>query len=353
MIYEQEIELFQRLARIEDAVKKIVKNNQLEESLGFQHVAIKQKKNICKSRLDVDIKSEVLRGIFLDIPMISANMSSVTNASFCVELEKLGAMGILHRAASDEMLEYETYEIAQHNKNVAVSIGVGEGQLELARKLVDKGANIVTIDIAHGFSPAVIETGRRIKQELPVKLIVGNTNNTDMMYEVADFADAVKVGLSNGAACETKNSAGVVEGQFSAVIKFKKISKKLGLPIISDGGIREGADFVKAIGAGANSIMAGSIFARCPESAAENVSLPDGSVKKKYFGMASRTAQDKWKGGVKSGTCPEGTVRYLDMGESAGALLERYSGALRSGITYAGGNDIKSFHESVEFVRIV
>jgi IMP dehydrogenase/GMP reductase len=168
-----------------------------------------------------------------------------------------------------------------------------------------------------------------------------------MLYEVYRFADALKVGIGSGAACTTKNTAGCYEPQFSAVLKFKEEARRLGMPVISDGGIREPADFVKAVGAGAGAVMAGSIFARCPESAAEVV-----EGKKIYAGMASRYVQDRWKGGLKKGTCPEGKVVPLDLGEPVGRLLERYVGALRSGITYAGATDVKSFQELVEFVTV-
>jgi GMP reductase len=97
--------------------------------------------------------------------------------------------------------------------------------------------------------------------------------------------------------------------------------------------------------------MAGKIFAMCPESAAEIISENGDYPKKVYYGMASRKAQNEWKGGLKVGTCSEGKTVYLNLGEPAEGLLERYSGALRSGITYAGGTDINSFQKEVEFVR--
>jgi IMP dehydrogenase len=138
---------------------------------------------------------------------------------------------------------------------------------------------------------------------------------------------------------------------FSTILKFKHLSRKFGIPVISDGGTREPADFTKAIGAGANSVLAGSIFAACPESAAEIVEI-DGKSKKLYAGMASEYVQNKWKNGLKAGTCAEGGIRYLDIGPTADKLLELYSGALRSGITYAGAKDVKSFQDNVEFVLI-
>lgn len=324
----------------------------IDESLGFENITIKQRKNICDSRLDVNIESEIIRGIKKKIPMIASNMSTVTNSKFCILLDKLGAMGILHRANTEEFIINEVKIMALECEHVAASIGIGNNQFELAKKLIKNGCNIITIDIAHGYSDAVLKLGRKIKKyESNCKVIIGNTTNTDIINESYDFVDAIKVGIASGLACETKNTAGCFEKQFSAVLKFKHIASNFGIPIISDGGIREPADFTKAIAAGANSIMAGSIFAACPESAADQV-LFNGENKKIYAGMASEYVQEKWKGGLKTGTCAEGGIRMLDLGISAEKLLERYSGALKSGITYSGANDIISFQNNVKFIKI-
>lgn len=330
----------------------------MENSLGFENIAIKQKKNICKSRLDVDIKSEVIRGIFRPIPLIAANMSTVINSNFYIELYRLGALGILHRADSHDNILKSVKDVAKECEIVAASIGIDDDQFDFAKTLIQAGCNVITIDIAHGYSDLILELGKKIKKFSPhTKIILGNTTNTDIMYECYEFVDAIKVGIAQGLACETKNTAGCTEKQFSAVFKFKDISKKFGIPIISDGGIREPADFTKAIAAGANSVMAGSIFAACPESAAEDKFVYSASGEilthhKVYAGMASRYVQEKWRGKMKEGTCPEGGVRYMPIGESVKKLLERYSGALKSGITYAGGNSIETFHNNVEFIKI-
>ena len=329
-----------------------IENEKMPISLGFDDVAIMQKENKCESRLDVDITSEVIRGVKLKVPMMASNMSTVTDAKFCILLNKLGALGVMHRATDDDMICSEIAEISKQCEWVAGSLGADDDQLNLTKKMIKSGANILFVDIAHGYSQKVFEMGKKIKKNFPhVKVILGNTTNENMLYECYEFADAIKVGIAQGFACETKNTAGCTEKQFSAVNKFKYISKEFDIPIISDGGVREPADFTKAIGAGANSIMAGKIFSACPESAAEIIEL-DGKLKKVYAGMASRYVQNRWKGKLKDGTCPEGGVRYLDVGESAEKLLERYSGALKSGITYGGGTDINSFQDMVDFVRI-
>ena len=279
-------------------------------------------------------------------------MSTVVNSDFYSRLYKLGAFSFLQRAQNDNTYLEEVRQVAKACEWVGASIGVGQSQYELAEKLIKQGANVLLIDIAHGYSDTVINLGRKIKTNFPhVKMVVGNTNCPEMLEEVADYADAVKIGLAQGFACETKNTAGCTEKQFSTILKFKELSRKLGIPVISDGGTREPADLVKAIAAGANSVMAGSIFAACPESAAELVMHND-RPKKLYAGMASEHVQTEWKGGIKPGTCSEGGVRYLDVGLPVDKLLERYQGALRTGITYAGANSVTMLQDVAEFIRL-
>jgi IMP dehydrogenase/GMP reductase len=326
-------------------------------SYGFEDIAISQQKNICKSRLDIDTMSEVMRGVYLKVPIIAANMSTVINAKFAIELYRQGAMGILHRAQTQEdILEEINALVIAECDIIAASLGIGDEQLDSATEMVDLGCNVLCVDVANGYTDRALDLVKKIKKQHPnVKIILGNTVNTGALEKAADFIDAIKVGIAQGFACETKNTAGCTEKQFSAIYKFKELSKRLGMPVISDGGIKEPADFVKAIAAGANSVMAGKIFAACPESAAQEVLVDVGNnvtrLKKVYAGMSSRMVQDIWRGGLKKGTCPEGGVRYLDIGESADKLLERYAGALKSGISYSEAKDVESFQKNVKFIR--
>lgn len=320
-------------------------------SLHFNDVAITQQKNLCSSRLDVDISSEVIKGVIRPIPMIASNMSTVINADFYKKIYELGALAVLHRAECTDKMVKAVQEVSKSCEVICTSVGIGESQVELAKMLINAGANVIFIDVAHGYSEAVFETAQKIKQySSGTKLVLGNTTNIDMLYECHKLTDGIKVGVGQGFPCETKDMAACTEGQFSAILKFKQISKELGVPVIGDGGIRKPADLVKAIAAGANSIMAGKIFAACPESAAEVVEI-NGIRKKKYAGMSSRFVQDQWKGGLKPGTCSEGCIKYLDIGEPVEQLLDRYTGALRSGITYSGAQDINSFQQKVKFVQ--
>jgi len=329
-------------------IDPVVYNSTMPVSLGFEDIALQQKKAVISSRSQASISSEIIRDVHLEVPLIASNMNTVTNSEFCILLEKLGAMGVLHRADSDSNLEKETKKIARHNNLVAVSVGVGSSQFKLAKKLIRANANIIFIDVAHGYCQPVIELGKKIKQFTKnVHIVVGNTVHPGLFAESAEFASAVKVGIAQGFACETKNTAGITEKQFSAIQNCLTASKTYGLPIISDGGVREPADFVKAIAGGASSVMAGKIFAACPESAADI--NEDG--KKIYAGMASRMVQEKWRGNVSNDT-PEGGTRLLDIGESVSKLVKRYSGALRSGISYSGASSVQELQQNASFIFI-
>jgi IMP dehydrogenase len=333
-------------------LRNIYLNNRFEISYGFEDIAIQQQKNLCSSRLGTDISSEIIRGVKISIPLIASNMSTVVNSDFYIKIHNLGGFAFLHRAFVEKDYIEETKKIARQCIWVVCSIGIGDDQIDLSKNLIKNGCNIVVIDIAHGFSDRVIEVAKKVKEfSSQTKVVIGNTINPEFACRADKYADALKVGIAQGMACETYNMTGCTEKQFSAILKFKKVSKKLGLPIIGDGGIREPGDFVKAVAGGSSGVMAGSIFARCPESASETTEV-DGVCKKIYAGMSSRYVQTKWKNGVKSGTCVEGKTVYLDIGENIEKLLERYAGALRSGLTYSGARNIIEFQNKCKFILL-
>lgn len=324
-----------------------------ERSYAFSDMAIIQKENICDSRLDANVEGEVIRGIVRPIPLIAANMSTVVNADFCILLYKLGSLGFMHRAFPDnnKYIE-EVAKISEICPITVASVGINEKDYFLVEQLIRHGrASVICIDVAHCFSKNTLIMCKHIRENYPtIRIVVGNTINPDAIEFFNDYVDAIKVGCASGSCCETKNTSGCYKPQFSAVYDMKEKSQKYGMPLISDGGVREPADFSKSIGAGASATMAGYIFARCPESAAKIIEI-DGIKKKSMSGMASRLVQEKWKNKV-SNDCPEGKTILIDIGESAEKLLERYSGALRSGVSYAGFDNIEDFKRNCEFLLI-
>jgi IMP dehydrogenase/GMP reductase len=336
----------------------------MEQSLNFDNVAILQKECVVNSRSEVVIESEIIEGVVRPIPLIAANMSTVVNADFINKLWDLGAFGIMHRAGTKEEILGEVRKIKDHGCEwVGASVGVGSDQFHFAIDLVKNGANIINIDVAHGFSKRVIELAGLIKswfQKSNIKVIVGNTINKDINRLIIEqearlchkVVDGLKIGIGGGLGCSTAITAGCTKNQWSAVYDFRSSANTLKCypSLISDGNTRKPSDFVKAIGAGASCVMAGSIFARCPESAAPTIEV-NGIMKKVYQGMASTAVQEKWRGKVNN-NCAEGKTVLLDLGEPLEALLNRYAGALRSGISYAGFKHIDNFKQNCEFIRI-
>jgi hypothetical protein len=172
----------------------------MEISYNFDSVAMKPNKNVCSSRLEANITSEIIKGVTRPVPVIGSNMSSVMNAEFAIILYNLGALGIMHRAwPNEEDYLQEVKKVAFHCEWVAASIGIDENAFSLATKLVGNGVNILCIDVANGYCDAAITLGKRIKDRYKenVKLIIGNTTNINMMSEVKDFADALKIGVGS------------------------------------------------------------------------------------------------------------------------------------------------------------
>lgn len=333
--------------------KYLYKQANFEFAPSFQDVYLQQQKNPVTSRLSVDTGSWVIRGVWRPIPLISANMMDCSSADFIIRIQQLGGLGVLHRAMPLTEQVKEINKIANSSYLwAAASVGVGPDALEAAKSLIVSGANIIVIDIAHGYTDQTIELAKQIKQIFPyVKIVIGNTTNPKLLVEAEKYIDAVKVGIAGGSACETRNYTGCYEPTLATVFKFKKLAKALGIPVIADGGIKEPGDVVKCLAAGANSVMAGSIFARCPESPAEIIEK-DGQQLKVYSGMASRKVQEKWRSGLKPGTCVEGKTTYVPVGESVNNLLERYQGGIRSGLTYSGATNIEQLQKKARFIRV-
>jgi len=327
----------------------------LEKSLGFQDIAILQRKCIVNSRSEINIESEIIKGVIRPIPIIASNMSTVVNADFINKLWDIGAFGVMHRAGTDKYIFEEIIKVKNHGcKWIGASIGISENQFSFAQKLISLGVNVINIDVAHGWCDRVLNLCYQIKGQYDnIKVIIGNVVNPGILDDIEKaskniWPDAIKVGIGGGLGCSTALTAGCTKNQWSAIFDFK--NQGMNIPLISDGNIKEPSDFVKAIGAGASSAMCGSVFARCPESAAEIVEI-NGVEKKIYQGMSSKAVQEKYRGKVHN-DCPEGRTVLLPIGEPLEALLKRYAGALRSGISYSGFNNINDFKQNCEFIRI-
>ncbi|MEX2591414.1 MAG: IMP dehydrogenase [Anditalea sp.] len=244
---------------------------------------------------------------------------------------------------------------------VGAAVGVTADIVERVEALKAAGVDVVSIDTAHGHSKGVIETCRRIKQEFPdLEVIVGNVATPEASRALAEAgADAIKVGVGPGSICTTRVIAGVGVPQLSAVFECAKALKGMGVPVIADGGVRYSGDLVKAIAAGASSIMIGSILAGTEEAPGEMV-IFEGRKFKTYRGMGSLEAmesgsKDRYFQDAEENVkklVPEGIVGRVAFKGLVSEVLYQLVGGLQAGMGYCGTPTIEDLQINGKFVKV-
>ncbi len=243
---------------------------------------------------------------------------------------------------------------------VGAAIGVGRESLARAEELVKTHVDVLVIDTAHGHSKGVMEMLKKVKKRFPdVNVIVGNIATAEAAKALIELgADAVKVGVGPGSICTTRVVTGVGVPQVTAILNCRGECEKAGIPLIADGGVKFSGDITKAIAAGADSVMIGSLLAGTEESPGETV-LFQGRTFKEYRGMGSIAAmkagskdryfQDEYE---ERKLIPEGIEGRVPYKGPLSALIHQLVGGLRSGMGYCGCHDISSLKKKSRFIRI-
>jgi IMP dehydrogenase len=242
----------------------------------------------------------------------------------------------------------------------AAAVGVGEDRLERSQALVDAGVDVLVVDTAHGHSAAVIATVAHLRQHFPELPLVGGNVATPEGTEALIKAgvSGVKIGVGPGSICTTRVIAGVGVPQFTAVLESAKVAVRAGIPLIADGGIKFSGDVVKALAAGASSVMIGSLFAGTDEAPGEVV-LFQGRSYKVYRGMGSLGAMfagsaDRYfqEEVASEKLVPEGIEGRIPYRGSLTSNIDQLVGGLRSGMGYTGSRNLTELKEGARFVRI-
>ncbi|MBQ3115174.1 MAG: IMP dehydrogenase [Clostridia bacterium] len=240
---------------------------------------------------------------------------------------------------------------------VGAAIGVTKDVLERAKALVDAKADVLVLDSAHGHSKNIIECLKLVKSNFDIPVIAGNIATAEAAEDLIKAgADAVKVGIGPGSICTTRVVSGIGVPQISAIYDVATVGKKYGVPVIADGGIKFSGDIVKAIAAGADVVMLGSLFAGCEESPGES-EIYQGRQFKVYRGMGSLAAmakgsKDRYFQTNSKKLVPEGVEGRVPYKGALSDTVFQLLGGLRSGMGYCGTPDIKSLKENGKFVKI-
>lgn len=243
---------------------------------------------------------------------------------------------------------------------VAAGVGVTSDTLQRVSALVEAGVDAIVIDTAHGHSANVVNTLKAVKERFPeIDVVVGNIATGEAAeYLIAAGADGIKVGIGPGSICTTRIVAGVGVPQLTAIYNVAQVAHRYGVPVIADGGLRYSGDVVKAIAAGGDCVMMGSMFAGVEESPGETI-IYNGRKFKSYRGMGSVEAmeagsKDRYFQSEKcdsSKFVPEGIVARVPYKGTLSETVYQLTGGLRSGMGYCGAKDIAALHNA-KFVRI-
>lgn len=327
---------------------------------------------------EVDLQTELAPNLKLKIPLISAGMDTVTEGAMAIAIALQGGLGVIHKnmsisAQAGEVANVKNVVVPsniakaavddQNRLLVAAAIGVTSDTFERAEALLEKGADAIVIDTAHGHSAGVLRKIKEIRTHFPnVTLIAGNIATGDAARALFDAGvDVVKVGIGPGSICTTRVVAGVGVPQITAIYDAATAAQEYHKPIIADGGMQYSGDIVKALGAGGNAVMLGSMLSGTTEAPGE-IFESEGQKFKTYRGMGSVGAMAQahgssdryFQGGVNEANklVPEGVEARVPYKGDVSDIVFQIIGGLRSGMGYVGAATIVDLRENAQFVRI-
>ncbi len=318
---------------------------------------------------EVDTSTRLTRKISLRVPLVSSAMDTVTESKMAIAMAKAGGIGIVHRnlPIEDQVKHVKAVKKEDATYLVGAAVGVGDDGFARALAVIEAGVDVVVVDTAHGHHRAVLDAIARIKEAHPdIQIIGGNVaTRAGAQALINAGADAVKVGVGPGSICTTRVVAGVGVPQVTAIMEAHKACVKADIPLIADGGLQYSGDIAKAIVAGADTVMLGSLLAGCDESPGELVEV-QGRKFKAYRGMGSLGAMQS-RGEQKSYSkdrymqddvlsedklVPEGIEGKVAYRGSVSATVHQLVGGLRSGMGYAGAATIDDLQKNGHLIQI-
>ena len=332
----------------------------IKESLTFDDVLLlPQYSDILPSETDISI--QLTKNILLKVPFLSSAMDTVTESKMAISIAHAGGLGVIHRNLNIVDQTKEIKKVKKKNLLVGAAVGTNKDDLERARSLVTNGCDLIVIDTAHGHSEKVLKTLsklKRISKKIPI--CVGNIATAAAAKKLYNSgADIIKVGIGPGSICTTRMVAGIGVPQISAIMEVKQVLKNRNVKIISDGGIKFSGDVAKALAAGADAIMMGSIFAGTYESPGKKFKIK-GKIYKQYRGMGSigamssgsayRYFQKNFKD--KSKFVPEGVEGRVEYKGNVSKIIYQLKGGLRSSMGYIGAKNLSQIYKNAKFIKI-
>ena len=311
------------------------------------------------SRADVDLTTQISPHVKIRLPLISINMTDVTGVEMSIAIAKLGGLGFLPRFIPIEKEADMVYQVKKANLQVGAAVGIKNYEWERVEALAKAGADIITVDVAHGQMQKAIDFTRRIKQKFGNSIdiisgVVATYEGACSLFKAG--ADSVRVGVGPGTICVTRVVTGCGVPQITALLEASRAARKFGRTILCDGGTKNHGDIVKGLAAGASAVIIGSQFAGCSETPGKLV-IKKGLKYKTYNASTSFTEKNNHNKNLNGNS--KSYVNHIEGVESIvpfkGPLentVKRMDANIRSGLSYCGAYNIPQLWKKAHFIQV-
>jgi IMP dehydrogenase len=324
----------------------------MHEALTYDDVLLVPQYSDIRSREEVDLSTSLSNSINFKLPIIASPMDSVTGEETARVMHESGGISVIHRYNTiDEQIKIIT-SLTQRPLNdikVGGAVGVTGDYIERAIALYLAGANFICIDVAHGHNILMKEAIIKLRSRLPKNyhIMAGNVATLEGFNDLADWgADSIRCNIGGGSICTTRIQTGHGVPGLETIFQCAKSDRNA--KIIADGGIKNSGDIVKALAAGADAVMLGSLLAGTTESPGRMFKSTDGTLRKEYRGMASAEAQIAWRGKVGS---LEGVAHSIPYRGPLKDILNELEKGIRSGLSYSGVRSISELQAKAQWIR--
>ena len=311
---------------------------------------------------EVSTKTILSKNLILEIPLLSSAMDTVTESKMAIAMAKAGGIGIIHRNLDIKKQISEIKKVQSKNLIVGAAVGAGPKELKRAEAILKENIDLIVVDTAHGHTKKVAEIIKKIKKKKSnqTALCAGNVATAEAAkFLVKLGVDIIKVGIGPGSICTTRLVAGIGVPQLSAILEAKKGVKNKKVSIISDGGIKFSGDIAKALAAGADAVMIGSLFAGTVEAPGK-VIKKNGQLYKNFRGMGSvgamnKGSADRYFQKIQKNTSkyvPEGVEGLVKFKGNVEKIIYKLIGGLKSSMGYLGSKKIINLRKKPKFVKI-
>ena len=320
----------------------------MKKGLTYDDVLLVPQYSDIESRSEVSLATELGRGVDLKLPIISSPMDTVSETDMAGDLGDLGGLSIIHRYNS---IEEQAGMIASLGGEVLVgaAVGIAGDYIDRAIACVEAGAKVICVDVAHGHHILMKKAIKKIRKAVGKKIhiMAGNVATLEGFNDLADWgADSIRCNIGGGSICTTRVQTGHGVPGLETIFQCAKSDRNA--KIIADGGIKNSGDIVKALAAGADAVMLGSLLAGTSESPGRTFKDADGKLRKVYRGMASAEAQKDWRGRVSS---QEGVSSSVPWRGPVGDVIEGLERGIRSGLSYSGARSVKELQAKAQWLQ--